>query len=339
VVGPMIRRHFAAQRGFPQSLGRQSRSRRAGGGLVSRVTMNYANLFRARKRNLLETLVSALVMLVAGSAYSQFVLTPVPGLPNAFNGSIAWGDYDNDGRMDFLFSGSGGSTGLPELSLWHNTGTGFSNVTASLASGLPGVSDSAVAWGDFDNDGRLDFLFTGLTNFSSAFGLSQVWRNTGSGFTNVPIPGLPGVTAGSAAWSDFDNDGRLDFLVTGTTNGLPSGAISQLWRNTGNGFTNVPIPGLPGVNVGSLAWGDFDNDGWPDFLITGITNGASNDSISQLWRNTGSGFTNVPIPGLRGVFVSSLGWGDYDNDGRLDFLLEGLAGNTFISELWRNTGS
>jgi len=301
--------------------------------------MNYANLFRARKRNLLETLVSALVMLVAGSAYSQFVLTPVPGLPNAFNGSIAWGDYDNDGRMDFLFSGSGGSTGLPELSLWRNTVTGFSNVTASLAPGLPGVSDGTVAWGDFDNDGRLDFLFTGLTNFSSAFGLSQVWRNTGSGFTNVPIPGLPGVSAGSAAWSDFDNDGRLDFLITGTTNGLPSGAIAQLWRNTGSGFTNVPIPGLPGVNVGSLAWGDFDNDGWPDFLITGITNGPSNDSISQLWRNTGSGFTNVPIPGLRGVFVSSLGWGDFDNDGRLDFLLEGLAGNTFISELWRNTGS
>jgi len=37
----------------------------------------------------------------------------------------------------------------------------FSNVTASVAPGLPGVFQSSVAWGDYDNDGRLDFLITG----------------------------------------------------------------------------------------------------------------------------------------------------------------------------------
>jgi formylglycine-generating enzyme required for sulfatase activity len=277
--------------------------------------------------------------LAVGSAHSQFVLTPLPDLPGVFSGSVAWGDYDNDGRMDFLLSGSDGATGLPKLLLWQNTGSGFSNVTASVAPGLPGVFDSSVAWGDFDNDGRLDFLITGLTNLSSSVAVSQVWRNTGSDFTNMPVPGLPGVAQGSAAWSDFDNDGRLDFLITGSTNGNSSGAISQLWRNTGDGFTDVPVPGLTGVYFGSAAWGDFDNDGKPDFLITGITNGASNDAISQLWRNTGNGFTSVPIPGLRGVFVSSVAWGDHDNDGLLDFLLEGLSANGFISQLWRNTGN
>jgi hypothetical protein len=272
------------------------------------------------------------LMALSGSAFSQFIHVPVPGLPGASAGSIAWGDYDNDGRLDFLLCGS------LELSLWHNNGNGFSNVTASLVPGLKGMYDSCVAWGDFDNDGRLDLLITGLTNLTMQ-GISQLWRNTGHGFTKVPIPGLPGIAQSSVAWCDFDRDGRLDFLITGSTNGIGTGALTQLWRNTGNGFTNVPVPGLPGIWQGSIAWGDFDNDGWPDFLITGITNGASGGSVSQLWRNTGTGFTNMPIPGLRGVYVSSVVWGDYDNDGLLDFLLEGLSGNSFISELWRNTGS
>jgi len=268
------------------------------------------------------------------SASSQFVLTPIPGLPGAASGSVTWADYDNDGRLDFFLAGS------EHAQLWHNTGNGFSNVTDAVAPGLPVLLDCAVAWGDFDNDGRLDFLITGLTNASSGRAISQLWRNTGGGFTNIPIPGLPGVSESSVAWEDFDNDGRLDFFLAGTTNASASGAISQWWHNTGNGFTNLPIPGLLGTYFGSLALADFDNDGQLDFLITGLTNDTSNGAtISQLWRNTGSGFTNVPIPGLVGVFVSSVAWSDYDQDGRLDFLLEGLSANGFISQLWRNTGN
>src|SRR6266542_682232 len=243
-----------------------------------------------------------------------FVPVPIPGLPGVFAGSVAWGDYDNDGRLDFLL------TGYPGISqLWRNTGSGFSNVTASVAPGLPAVSRSSVAWGDYDNDGRLDVLLTGS-------GISQLWRNTGSGFSNVTAsvaPGLPGGFYGSVAWGDYDNDGRLDFLLTGS-------GFSQLWRNTGSGFSNVTAsvaPGVAGVYVGSAAWGDYDNDGRLDFLLTSTYYG------SQVWRNTGSGFSNVTAsvaPGLPGVGDSSVAWGDFDNDGRLDFLLTGAG------QLWRN---
>src|SRR5947209_2435444 len=85
-------------------------------------------------------------------------------------------------------------------------------------------------------------------------------------------------------------------------------------------FTNVPIPGLPRVGSGSVAWADYDRDLRLDIPSATIS---TPERISQLCRNTGSGFTKVPIPGLPGVADSSVAWEDYDNDGRLDFLITG----------------
>ena len=280
-----------------------------------------------------------------GGGFTNVTDNAAPGLPQRGYGSVAWGDYDNDGRLDFLLTGDGSSR---ISQLWRNTGGGFTNVTASVfpANSLPGVFYSSVEWGDYDNDGRLDFLLTG----SGSATVSQLWRNTGSGFTNVtasafPTNSLAGVRDGSVAWGDYDNDGRLDFLLTGTTTGGSSGSLSQLWRNTGSGFSNVTdsvTPGLPQVFFSSVAWGDYDNDGRLDFLLAGTTTYDGSGSLSQLWRNMGSGFSNVTdsvTPALPQVFFSSVAWGDYDNDGKLDFLLTGTTnGSTGLSQLWRNTG-
>ncbi len=248
-------------------------------------------------------------------------------LPTSLVASVAWGDFDGEGRLDILVGGANFLIGSVSQ-VWRNNGNAFVNINA----GLPGVSASSVTAADYDNDGRRDLLISGSTG---AGYITQVWRNTGGGFTNLNA-GLPGVTFASVAWGDYDNDGRVDILMTGTTNGNGSGAISRIYRNTSGGFVNLGTA-LPGVMDGSVAWGDYDNDGRLDFLLTGTTNGSFSGGIAQAWRNTGSGFTNLNAV-LPGLSASSVAWGDYDNDGRLDMLLTGAdAAGGYTSQIWRNT--
>jgi hypothetical protein len=239
--------------------------------------------------------------------------------------------------MDFIFAGFSSTGKVAQI--WQNTGTTFTNATETLAPDLTPAAYGSIAVADFNNDGRLDFLFTG--ELTGGQQVSQLWQNTGSGFVNVTstiAPGLPGVVFSSASWGDFDADGQLDLLISGETLiGQTTEKITQIWRNTGTVFTNVPVTELSGFRYSASSWGDFNNDGKLDFLLTGVpTNGAT----SEIWLNSGSTFTNANA-GLTGVYSStakSSAIADFDNDGSLDILLTGSkSGGGRITELWRNS--
>src|ERR1019366_2967774 len=174
------------------------------------------------------------------------------------------------------------------------------------------VQNSLIAWGDYNNDGRLDVLIAGATNGYTGIPfpptirpVTQLYRNDGNGVFTPVATGLPGVTRGAAAWGDFNNDGYLDLVLTGSTNNYFTGEISRIYRNNGDGtFTDIGA-GLPGVYGGAVAWGDFDNDGRLDLLLTGTTNGTASGAISRIYHNNGDGtFSNsVTFPG---VYLSSV---------------------------------
>ena len=256
------------------------------------------------------------------------------GLEGAAISSVAWGDYDNDGDLDVLLSGLDRVYGGPTpyytriSRIYRNDAGLFTDIRA----GLEGVSVSSVAWGDYDNDGDLDILLTG--QISNTAGISRIYRNDVGAFTDIGA-GLQEVLHSSVAWGDYDNDGDLDVLLTGYDAPplVEISRISRIYRNDVGAFTDIGA-GLQGVSSSSVAWGDYDNDGDLDILLTG--NGASNTGISRIYRNDAGMFTDIGA-GLEGVYSSSVAWGDYDNDGDLDILLTGYgASYTGISRIYRN---
>ena len=150
---------------------------------------------------------------------------------------------------------------------------------------------------------------------------------------------LAAVDRSSVAWGDYDNDGDLDILLAGRDSG--SSLVARLYRNDGGVFADsgTADDALTGVFAGSLAWGDYDNDGDLDILLTGQDSGSN--PVVRLYRNDDGLFADsgTADDALTGVALSSVAWGDYDNDGDLDILLTGRdSGNVPVARLYRNDG-
>jgi hypothetical protein len=243
-------------------------------------------------------------------------------LTNVEQGSVAWGDYDNDGDLDFLLTGL--QSYVPISKIYKNNGNNTFSEQTDIS--LTGVYYSSVAWGDYDNDGSLDILLTGATSYPSPLNqISKIYHNNGdNSFTEHTGISFTGVDRGSAGWGDYDNDGDLDILLTGN-------GISKIYRNDNGNFSEIDA-GLTGVGGHSTAWGDYDNDNDLDILLTGYWNSSY---ISKIYNNNNGVFTDIGA-GLTGVSGSSAAWGDYDNDGDLDILLTGYTGSIYISIIYRN---
>jgi hypothetical protein len=241
------------------------------------------------------------------------------------SGGVAWGDYDDDGDLDILLAGSIGSTYVTEV--WRNEGDG----TFTQASTAPtGVREASVAWGDYDDDGDLDILLAGHTSGSIA---TEVWENDGGTFT-MASTAPTALRQASVAWGDYDNDGDLDILLAGNPV-IGSSVTTEVWRNDGSNTFIQASTAPTGVNDGSVAWGDYDDDGDLDILLAGYTGGIR---VTEVWRNNGSDSFILASVAPTGVSGASVVWGDYDDDGDLDILLAGWTGSTRVAEVWRNDG-
>lgn len=188
---------------------------------------------------------------------------------------------------------------------------------------LPQLSYSSCVWGDYDRDGDLDIALIGAQGVTP---LSGIFRNDGGVFTANPSVLLP-LHFGSAEWGDYDRDGDLDLLLTGMD--AAGGSHTILYKNELGLFTEQAGTNLPGLTDGQATWGDLDNDGYPDILLSGV-------GLSRIYRNNHDGtFTDisVPLPALESPMCC---WNDYNNDGQQDVLVAGNTGGGMIAWLYRN---
>ena len=243
--------------------------------------------------------------------------------------AIALGDVDRDGDLDLVAGNYGQASRL-----YLNNGT--SDPFAGIA-GTDITADTrqtyAVALGDLDGDGDLDFI-TG--NYSQT---NRLYLNNG---TANPFGGVAGTDitsdtykTNSLALGDLDGDGDLD-LVAGTY-GQTNGQTNRLYLNNGtaNPFTGAGTDiTADTLQTQAVTLGDVDGDGDLD-LVTG-----NYERPNRLYLNNG---TTTPFAGMAGADITtdtnstgSLTLGDIDGDGDLD-LVTGNWNDT--NRLYLNNGT
>jgi hypothetical protein len=278
--------------------------------------------------------------------------SPDKHLVETMGSGAAFFDYDNDGWID-LFLVDGGSLADASVArrarhrLYHNRGNGtFDDVT--MRSGIaPREYGMGVCAGDYDNDGWVDLYVTN-------FGPNTLYRNRGDGtFVDVTSSARVGTPlfSASCAFADLDRDGDLDLFVTNYVDAKADhspfcGNVARKTRFYCHPLIYNPLPNIIYRNDGagvftdvSMAWGvgaltgnglavvvtDYDGDRWPDVFV-------ANDSVPNfLFHNAGGRFTEVGL--ASGVAVAIDGQaragmgvdaGDYDGDGRFDFVVTNL---------------
>jgi len=215
-----------------------------------------------------------------------------------YTSSLAFGDYDNDGDLDLAVSGLDDLNNR-RLILFKNNNGNFTSDQNPMGGTDKGVYRSSLAFGDYDNDGDLDLAVSG-DKVIDAYRLILFKNNNGNFSEDQnPMGGTDkGVSFSSLAFGDYDNDGDLDLAVSGYDDLYNNRLI--LFKNNNGNFTidQNPMGGTDkGVYRGSLAFGDYDNDGDLDLAVSGEDD--SNYMRLIIYKNseTESGNANT-LPGL-----------------------------------------
>jgi len=269
------------------------------------------------------------------------------GLDDAGSGFVSlWGDLDNDGWLDVVIANGVLKDGsVPQIYRNNRDGT-FTNMTKAAGINEPAAFGTiGAALGDYDKDGRLDILFSGLDPAPN-----RLYHNDGNWhFTEVSKKA--GVAQGAhngyvCFFVDYNNDGWPDILTTSlapweaAVEGLRKGFAppnaravhrdsNRLYRNNRDGtFSDVTFDAKLYYPMGTMGAGvaDVDNDGYVDFYF-----GTGDPQMSRLepnrfFRNNGNGtfsdltrYVGFARPGNKGHGVAFV---DLDGTGALDIFAQ-----------------
>jgi Tfp pilus assembly protein PilF len=271
-----------------------------------------------------------------------------------------FGDFDNDGDPDLFLVTAGG------ILLFESDGRGrFTRSTRARFDVPPNEQGSLMmpALADYDRDGFLDlyvcsyslrsgssmakYLLQPAPYFDADNGApNHLFRNNGNG-TFTDVTARTGLSANNtrwsfaASWSDYNRDGFPDLYVANDF------GRNNLYRNDGDGtFTDVAArAGVEDIGAGmSVAWGDFDNDGFDDLYVANIWSAAGQRAMAlpefqaaaspallesmrrfaqgnSLYRNRGDGtFERAGNESANGGWAWGSDFLDADNDGWEDLL-------------------
>jgi len=173
------------------------------------------------------------------------VLTNLPSVGNA---ACDWADYDNDGDKDLALCGRSGTNYYTKI-LRNDGLIGKAYTFTDIGASLVQVCSGDIAWGDFDNDGDPDLVYTGNTGTLTS--VTKLYENVKGVFTEKSTP-FRDIGRSTLAWGDYDGDKDLDLIIAGFSPSL-NRPFTGVYRNNHNLPGDLP---LAPVNLISVSQGD-----------------------------------------------------------------------------------
>jgi Ca2+-binding RTX toxin-like protein len=235
--------------------------------------------------------------------------------------SVETGDFNDDGKLDFAVTNWSGQT----VSVFLNNGSNnFSRVDVTAATG-----PRSICVADFNGDGNDDFAVDRPNSSVTVF-----YSNGSGSFAATDY--ATGSNPLSVSAGDFNGDGKVDLAVANYNDRT----ISVLLRAANNsGFlTQDVFPTSTGEIPSAIHVGDFNNDCRDDLAVINYTNNSSTQTVSVLLRNAANtGFDYTSTYTIPSGNPSDINVGDFNGDGKLDFVVSNANANTV--SVWLNTST
>ncbi|WP_288436570.1 T9SS type A sorting domain-containing protein [uncultured Chryseobacterium sp.] len=246
------------------------------------------------------------------------------GMNNFYYSAADIADMDNNGTMDLVLNGAIDSDGDGNVDrtyneVYQNNGTTLLPY-AGLGADVTHLGD--IRFIDYNNDGLMDIVSTGLSYLDVVNYRHYRFRNTGAGF--VKEAELPGKIYGSIEIFDFNHDGKYDYAINGTQYAHGGGFRNTLdyYKNTGAGF-DMTENWVDGTQSGSFKVVDLNNDHLLDLIIIGSD--INGTPVSKVYMNQAGVLT--PTQDLFPVGVGKIDFADFNADGFQDVVVIGRDGN------------
>ncbi|MES2773872.1 MAG: FG-GAP-like repeat-containing protein [Bacteroidota bacterium] len=256
-------------------------------------------------------------LIVTGAGCTQGLLTSLPVVildKNALQ--IAIGDFNSDGKQDFITANPDDST----VSVRLGNGAGGFGGSAVIKSGS-GTRGITIA--DFNGDGKQDFATANYGRTSASIRLGDGLGGF-NGTTEISVAG----NARALTSADFNNDGKTDLAVA---NFVGASVSIRLGNGLGDFAGNVNVP--VGNGPYAIVTGDFNADGNIDFATANYSSG----SVSvRLGDGTGAfGGTTELTAGTNPYAIAT---GEFNGDGNQDLAIANYGNNTISIRLGNGSG-
>lgn len=243
---------------------------------------------------------------------------------NGFKQGAYWGDYNNDGFPDILFTHSS------KVQLFLNQNGTFIEVTEGAGlNGANGCRNTGASWFDYNNDGNLDIFISVWDDCSG----NLLYKNNGNGtFQDVTEETLIATGENRASYTalpfDFNEDGWMDLYIANDFDEANDLYINENGLSFSQQAQDYGVDSMAddmGITVG-----DYNNDGFFDIFITAI------DKNILLTNNGDNTFVDLAVE--KNVDNTGWAWGtrfaDFDLDGDEDlFVVNGFVFQNRSTEL------